>query len=85
MCIAKSRWFIQSMRDQCIAAQKQSGKIFEVGSQEFLLWANEKAKQLLKDGAIGQLNYAEGFLGKTFSYGRMATYSLAPMLRLSNC
>jgi predicted dehydrogenase len=44
-----------------IAAQKQSGKIFEVGSQGVSSLGNEKAKQLLKDGAIGQLNYAEGF------------------------
>lgn len=44
-----------------IAAQKQSGKIFQVGSQGVSSLGNEKAKQLLKDGAIGQLNYAEGF------------------------
>ncbi|HEX2846106.1 MAG TPA: Gfo/Idh/MocA family oxidoreductase [Chitinophagaceae bacterium] len=44
-----------------IAAQKQSGKVFQVGSQGVSSLGNEKAKQLLKDGAIGQLNYAEGF------------------------
>lgn len=44
-----------------IAAQKQSGKIFQVGSQGVSSLGNEKAKQLLKDGAIGELNYAEGF------------------------
>jgi predicted dehydrogenase len=44
-----------------IAAQKETGKIFQVGSQGVSSLGNEKAKQLLKDGAIGELNYAEGF------------------------
>ena len=44
-----------------IKAQKETGKIFQVGSQGVSSLGNEKAKQLLKDGAIGQLNYAEGF------------------------
>jgi predicted dehydrogenase len=44
-----------------LAAQKESGKIFQVGSQGVSSLGNEKAKQLLKEGAIGQLNYAEGF------------------------
>jgi len=44
-----------------IKAQKETGRIFQVGSQGVSSLGNEKAKQLLKDGAIGQLNYAEGF------------------------
>ena len=44
-----------------IKAQMETGKIFQVGSQGVSSLGNEKAKQLLKDGAIGQLNYAEGF------------------------
>jgi predicted dehydrogenase len=44
-----------------IKAQKETGKIFQVGSQGVSSLGNEKAKQLLKDGAIGELNYAEGF------------------------
>lgn len=44
-----------------IAAQKSSGKIFQVGSQGVSSLGNEKAKELLKAGAIGELNYAEGF------------------------
>lgn len=44
-----------------IAAQKETGKIFQVGSQGVSSLGNEKAKQLLRDGAIGQVNYAEGF------------------------
>lgn len=44
-----------------IKAQKEIGKIFQVGSQGVSSLGNEKAKELLKDGAIGKLNYAEGF------------------------
>ena len=44
-----------------IQAQKETGKIFQVGSQGVSSLGNEKAKELLKDGAIGELNYAEGF------------------------
>jgi predicted dehydrogenase len=44
-----------------IKAQMETGKIFQVGSQGVSSLGNEKAKQLLKDGAIGVLNYAEGF------------------------
>ena len=44
-----------------IKAQQETGKIFQVGSQGVSSLGNEKAKQLLKDGAIGTLNYAEGF------------------------
>jgi predicted dehydrogenase len=44
-----------------IKAQMETGKIFQVGSQGVSSLGNEKAKELLKDGAIGVLNYAEGF------------------------
>lgn len=44
-----------------IKAQAETGKVFQVGSQGVSSLGNEKAKQLLKDGAIGALNYAEGF------------------------
>lgn len=44
-----------------IKAQTETGKVFQVGSQGVSSLGNEKAKQLLKDGAIGVLNYAEGF------------------------
>src|SRR5882757_8293254 len=46
---------------EVIKAQKETGKIFQVGSQGVSSLGNEKAHELLKSGAIGQLNYAEGF------------------------
>lgn len=46
---------------EVIDAWKKSGKIFMVGSQGISSLGNEKAKQLLADGAIGDLVYAEGF------------------------
>jgi predicted dehydrogenase len=44
-----------------IKAQQTTGKVFQVGSQGVSSLGNEKAKELLKSGAIGTLNYAEGF------------------------
>ncbi len=44
-----------------IKTQNETGKVYQVGSQGVSSLGNEKAKQLLKDGAIGELNYAEGF------------------------
>lgn len=44
-----------------INAQKKNNVIYEVGSQGLSSVGNEKAKELLEDGAIGELNYAEGF------------------------
>ncbi|MEO5594763.1 MAG: Gfo/Idh/MocA family oxidoreductase [Chitinophagaceae bacterium] len=44
-----------------IEAQTKNKAIFQVGSQGMSSLGNEKAKELLEAGAIGQLNYAEGF------------------------
>ncbi len=44
-----------------IKAQKKNKVVFEVGSQGLSSVGNEEAKRLLEDGAIGELNYAEGF------------------------
>jgi len=46
---------------ELINAWKKSGKIMMVGSQGLSSLGNEKAKELLAAGAIGELNYAEGF------------------------
>jgi predicted dehydrogenase len=44
-----------------IEAQNKNKAIFQVGSQGMSSLGNEKARQLYESGAIGQLNYAEGF------------------------
>ena len=46
---------------EVIDAWKKSGVIFQVGSQGLSSLGNEKARELLAEGAIGDLNYAEGF------------------------
>ena len=47
-----------------IAAQNKNKVVFQVGSQGMSSLGNEKAKELLKDGAIGKLNYAEAFYAR---------------------
>ncbi len=44
-----------------INAWRKSGKVMIVGSQGMSSLGNEKARELLAAGAIGELNYAEGF------------------------
>lgn len=52
-----------------IKAWKKSGKIYMVGSQGMSSLGNEKAKELLAEGAIGTLNYAEGFWARNSALG----------------
>ena len=52
-----------------IAAQAKNKVVLQVGSQGMSSLGNEKAKQLLKDGAIGQLNYAEAFYARMSPQG----------------
>jgi len=52
-----------------IRAQEDSGKTFQVGSQGMSSLGNEKAKELLEEGAIGELNYAEGFWARNDPIG----------------
>ncbi len=54
---------------ELIQAQRESGKTFQVGSQGMASLGNEKAKELLEEGAIGELNYAEGFWARNDPIG----------------
>ena len=55
--------------NEVVAAQSKNKVVYEVGSQGVSSLGNEKAKQLLKEGAIGQLNYAEGFWARMSPFG----------------
>ncbi|WP_286761748.1 Gfo/Idh/MocA family protein [Salegentibacter sp. UBA1130] len=54
---------------ELINAWKKSGKVFMVGSQGLSSLGNEKAKELLAQGAIGDINYAEGFWARNSPFG----------------
>src|SRR5690606_30631064 len=52
-----------------IDTQKKTKKAFMVGSQGLSSLGNEKAKELYEAGAIGELNYAEGFWARNSPTG----------------
>ena len=54
---------------EIISAWKKSGKVMIVGSQGMSSLGNEKAKKLLAEGAIGDINYAEGFWARNSPVG----------------
>ncbi len=54
---------------QIINTWKNSGKVYMVGSQGLSSLGNEKAKELLAAGAIGKINYAEGFWARNSAFG----------------
>ncbi|MEE3136437.1 MAG: Gfo/Idh/MocA family oxidoreductase, partial [Gemmatimonadota bacterium] len=54
---------------EVVRAQNESGKTFQVGSQGMSSLGNEKAKELLAAGEIGELNYAEGFWARNDPIG----------------
>ena len=54
---------------EVIKVQTETKKIFQVGSQGMSSLGNEKAKELFEAGAIGQLNYAEGFWARNSPTG----------------
>ena len=54
---------------EVVEAWKKSGKVFIVGSQGLSSLGNEKAQELLAQGAIGKLNYAEGFWARRSALG----------------
>ena len=52
-----------------VRAQEESGSVFQVGSQGMSSLGNEKARELYESGAIGKLNYAEGFWARNDPIG----------------
>jgi predicted dehydrogenase len=52
-----------------VQVQQERGAVFQVGSQGMSSLGNEKAKQLFESGAIGKLNYAEGFWARNSPNG----------------
>ncbi len=52
-----------------IDAQREARRTFQVGSQGMSSLGNEKAKELFEEGAIGELNYAEGFWARNDPVG----------------
>lgn len=58
-----------SQGQELIHAERESGKTFQVGSQGMSSLGNEKAKELFEEGAIGELNYAEGFWARNSPIG----------------
>ena len=58
-----------SQGQDVVQAQGETGKTFQVGSQGMSSLGNEKAKELFEAGAIGELNYAEGFWARNDPVG----------------
>lgn len=54
---------------EVIKAQRETGMAFQVGSQGMSSLGNEKARELYLNGAIGELNYAEGFWARNSPVG----------------
>lgn len=55
--------------NEVVDAWRKSGKVYIVGSQGLSSLGNEKAKELLESGAIGEINYAEGFWARNSPEG----------------
>ncbi|MBA3972957.1 MAG: oxidoreductase [Candidatus Solibacter sp.] len=62
---------------QVIDAHKKSNRIFQVGSQYASALSFHKINQLLKSGAIGELNMVEAWLDRNTAMGAWQ-YSIAP-------
>jgi len=60
-----------------IEAQEKSGRIFQVGSQYVSSLVYQKARELLKSGAIGELNMVEAWLDRNTAIGAWQ-YSIPP-------
>jgi predicted dehydrogenase len=62
---------------QVMAAERRTGRMFQVGSQYVTSLVYQKAKQLIAAGAIGQLNMVEAWLDRNTAMGAWQ-YSLPP-------
>jgi predicted dehydrogenase len=60
-----------------VAAQKKTGRIFQVGSQYASSLAFQKARDLLSAGSIGELNMVEAWLDRNSAIGAWQ-YSIPP-------
>ncbi len=60
-----------------IEAQRKSGKTFQVGSQYVSSLVYQKARDLLKTGAIGEINLVEAWLDRNTAIGAWQ-YSIPP-------
>jgi predicted dehydrogenase len=60
-----------------IAAQQKSGRILQIGSQYASSMVYQKAHDLLKSGAIGQINMVEAWLDRNTAIGAWQ-YSIPP-------
>ena len=62
---------------EVIAAQKETGRIVQIGSQYASSMVYQKAAEMLKQGAIGQVNMVEAWLDRNTAIGAWQ-YSVPP-------
>src|SRR5690625_6411132 len=60
-----------------IDVQKQTGVVFQVGSQYTSSLLSAKAKELIKEGQIGEINFVEAIIDRHSALGAWQ-YSIPP-------